>query len=439
VIYACALFISFTAAAVPLAATEAPPQPLTLEAAVARGTACQPSVQQAKAQQEASAGRLLQARAAFLPQIGGLASYQRTTTNFVSRPGYVLANQRLMASSPTNNSANFWSLGASATLLVYDFHLSIDRYRAARSSAESLRHNTQSVTVSTAYEIRAAYFNAIAQAALVQVAEQAQQNQRRHQDQVAGFVAVGTRASIDLAQARTDLANAQVDLVRAQNDQETALLLLNQAMGLDSDQAFVLATDTMAPLPQEQLGAAALAQSAQQTRPDLLYLVASLEAAARTVQSLQAGYLPSLGLGANYSDQGPDLKKLGWNWNVAATVNWNAFSGGLTAGQVHEARATRLALQATCRALRQQVHVDVESARLAIAAGKQTVVAAHVAADSAAELLRCAEARYQTGVGSFIEWSDAQLALRTAAAQQVQADFHLSTARAALLKALGEV
>jgi outer membrane protein len=413
--------------------------PLTLEAALAKGAACQPSVQQARAQQEAGAGRLLQARAAFLPQIGGLASYQRTTTNFVSRPGYVLANQKSVASSPTNTSANFWSLGATATLLVYDFNLSIDRYQAARSSAEALRNNTQSVAVSTAYAVRAAYFNAIAQEALVQVAEQTHNNQRRHLDQVAGFVAVGTRAGIDLAQARTEVANAQVDLVRARNDQQTALLLLNQSMGLDSDAAFALATQSMPPLPQEQLPAQDLLQSAQQARPDLLYLVASLKAATYTVQSLQAGYLPSLGLGANYSDQGPDLKKLGWNWNVAATANWNLFSGGLTVGQVHEARATRQGLQATCQALRQQIRVDVESARLAIAAGKQTVQAALVAALSAAELLRSAEARYQSGVGSFIEWGDAQLALRAAAAQQVQADFHLSAARAALLKALGQV
>ncbi|MGZ3425302.1 MAG: TolC family protein, partial [Polyangia bacterium] len=51
--------------------------------------------------------------------------------------------------------------------------------------------------------------------------------------------------------------------------------------------------------------------------------------------------------------------------------------------------------------------------------------------------LRLAEGRYQAGVGSIIELGDAQVAATTAAAQKVQADYNVSTARAQLLNALG--
>jgi len=56
---------------------------------------------------------------------------------------------------------------------------------------------------------------------------------------------------------------------------------------------------------------------------------------------------------------------------------------------------------------------------------------------NARERLRLAEERYTLGVGSAIELGDAQVALALAAAQAVQADDKLSTARAQLLRALG--
>jgi len=56
---------------------------------------------------------------------------------------------------------------------------------------------------------------------------------------------------------------------------------------------------------------------------------------------------------------------------------------------------------------------------------------------NAREQLRLAEGRYQSGVGSIIELGDAQIAATSAAAQVVQADFNLATARAQLLTALG--
>jgi outer membrane protein len=80
----------------------------------------------------------------------------------------------------------------------------------------------------------------------------------------------------------------------------------------------------------------------------------------------------------------------------------------------------------------------VEQARLSVRATKAAIEAAHEAAANARIRLTLAEGRYQAGVGNIIELGDAQLALTTAAAQEVQAVFNLATARAKLLQALGQ-
>jgi outer membrane protein len=87
--------------------------------------------------------------------------------------------------------------------------------------------------------------------------------------------------------------------------------------------------------------------------------------------------------------------------------------------------------------LRQQLRLEVDQAWLSVRAAKAALGAAAEAVENARLRLGLAEGRYQTGVGSAIELGDAQLALTSAEAQKVQADYNLAIARAQLLKALG--
>ena len=80
----------------------------------------------------------------------------------------------------------------------------------------------------------------------------------------------------------------------------------------------------------------------------------------------------------------------------------------------------------------------MEQARLSLRGAKAGLVAANEALVNARIRLRLAERRYETGVGSVIELSDAQVAATNAAAQEVVARFTEAIARAMLLKAIGE-
>ena len=72
-------------------AADAPPSVKVLSLANAEETALrhQPTLEQAFGQVEAAEGRVEQARAGYLPQLNGAATYQRTTANFAPRPGFV--------------------------------------------------------------------------------------------------------------------------------------------------------------------------------------------------------------------------------------------------------------------------------------------------------------------------------------------------------------
>jgi len=141
-----------------------------------------------------------------------------------------------------------------------------------------------------------------------------------------------------------------------------------------------------------------------------------------------ATFVQSTVTGSNY---------VGWDVAGGDNLTWNLNQGGLTNGRVHEAEGNLGFAAAQLDVLRQQVRVDVDQALLAIRAAKAALASARRALLAARQRLSLAEGRYQNGSGSVIELGDAQIAASNAAAQVVQTDYQLATARAQLLFALG--
>ncbi len=210
-------------------------------------------------------------------------------------------------------------------------------------------------------------------------------------------------------------------------------------MGIEGPTNYDVVTEAFPTVPGEDDTTETLLPQALTGRPDIKSDAEQIAAQNLTISSVKGNYWPSLGVSANWANAGIDFGHLSWNWNVQGTLTWNFFQGGITVAQAQEAEANLTALVAQDDALRQQVRLDVEQARLAVIAAKATVTASDDALVNAKELLRLAEGRYQVGIGNIIELSDAQVSATTAAAQTVQARFNLATARAQLLRALGDL
>jgi len=421
-------------------AANAPPSVKVLSLAKAEESALlhQPTLEQAFGQVEAAEGRVEQARAGYLPQLNGTAQYQRTTANFAPRPGYVQMGVNVPPSGGWSaQTFNFWTFSATATQLIYDFGLTADRWRSANASRDAASWNRRAIENQALLNVRRAFFAGRAQRDLVAVAEDGVHNQEKHLEQSVALVKAGIRPDIDTATVRTALANARVQLVSAQNNYAVSQAQLAQAMGVELTGAFALADDELPAIAGEDGPAAPLTARALEARPELGNIASQQRAQQLTVQSLRGGYGPSFGAVANAIETGSSLDKLIPNWYVGLTLNWAIFQGGYTHGQVREAKGNLIGLAGQAAALRLQVEVDVEQARLGVQAAKATITAAEEALVNARDQLSLAEARYKQGLGSVIELDDAQVAFTTAAAQAVQARFGLGSARAQLLAALG--
>ncbi len=395
---------------------------LSLEQALRVALERHPRLGQARAATRVAGARADQALSGYLPQVRGTASYRRTEAQ-VRGNGIV--------------GQNLYLAELSASQLIYDFGQTSGRYRAASSNLEALQQNETVTRQEVTLAVKNAYLQAHAQKALLDVSRETLANQLRHLAQVEGFVEVGTRPRIDLVQAQSDVESARLSLVNTENAYAVARAQLAQAMGLEVPADFEVSDQGLAPVAEEGAASADLFRLAIANRAELKAQAALTRSQEQTLRAVKGAYGPTLSVSTGIAESGPAPDSLSWSWNAQATLNWNLFQGGLTRAQVAEAHANLDSVTLQTASLRQQIFVEVEQARLGVRAAKQALSTADKLVANTRERLNLAEGRYQVGAGSILELADAQLALTTAQAQRVQADYMLSAARAALTKALG--
>jgi outer membrane protein len=408
---------------------------LTLEDALTQTRQNLPALRQVRANAQAGTARAREALAPMLPQVGLNVGYSRSTGNYAPKPG----SNALGTSSATYtlNSYDYWSGSLSVSQTVWDFGQQWNRYQSSLSTADALAATVHTQEVGAVLATRNAYWNAAAQRELVAVAQVSLEKSQAHYDQIAGFVKVGTRPEIDLAQSRSDRAQAKLALVQAVNAYASAKLRLAQAMGVDGNPEFEVSDPAPGPLENEGQAVEALLPEALSSRPEVAGFEAQVRAQQLILKSTRGAFWPTLSAQLGGTLGGQQLTAVAPNLSGGLSLSWQLYQGGLTTAQVTEGDATLVSLEAQRDTLKLQVRVDVEQALLGVKAARESVDASHEAADAAKDQLRLAEARYQAGAGSVIELTDAQTTARAAAAQEVQAVYGLAQARAALLAALG--
>ena len=418
------------------ARAEQPPHELTLKEALAIAATHSPALQQARAQSAAAKGRTVQTRSVLFPQVTGTAVYARVHGAGTTQLGAAAGSTTAGLTSSVSGSYNRFSLGAAVTQVLWDY-AAIERLRAAGFSFDASRATERATELQAELDVRTRFFEARAARALIHVQEEALENRRLNQSEVARFVEVGVRPEIDLLQAQTDLANARVALLSAQNQYGIAKASLRQAIGMQAATDFEVADDTLAALEQETRALPVLVDAALKQRPEIESLERSREAARASVSAARGEYQPTLSANAGIAEVGRELAGLSTNWNVGVALTWQVFSGGLTNGQVDEARALVVVQDSELASIRLRVQYDVEQAKSTIETTQASLSAAEEALRLAGSQLAQAQARYREGISTIIELRDAQFGLTSASSQLVQAQLDLYRARAQLMAALG--
>jgi outer membrane protein len=425
------LFIFFLLACPVLAQEELPPpgKPLTLEQCTALALKYHPSLRANVATVDASKARVEQALANYYPQVNFTGSYNSSTNNFTAFGGSVVSSRYSWT------FFELYSTGLSLNQNIYDFGRTSNSVKINRENVKASEEDLNTTKQTVVLNVRQAYYGVLQGLEISKVAEDTVNQSKQHLDQAQGFYQAGTRPKIDVTKAEVDLANAELALIVAKNNYQVARVTLNNAMGLRQDLKFAI--NESIDLKPKTFTLAEIFESAYSKRPEILQLKARQRSQDATVKLAQASYYPTLSGVANYLYRGTDLSPMYWDLSVGAILTIPIFSGFSSPNQVAEARANLRNLQAQEENLLLNIRLEAEQAYLNQKQAIDRIAVAEKAVRQAQENYDLATGRYQVGVGSPLEITDAEVSLANAKANYIQALYDMKVSEAKIEKAMG--
>ena len=406
---------------------------LTLDECISIALEAQPKIQATLYDYAAARYCVTQALANLLPQISGSMTATKSetssvTTSSTARP---TLSQSFVGFSETFNAQVQFSQ------LLFDFGKNLAATAAARKLAEVAVESIELQRQLISLAVKVAYTDILFAGRLIRVQEQAVQRAELNLRSAKGFFEVGTRPKSDVARAEVDVANANVALIQARNALRTARVALNIAMAIDVDTPTEVQDNLVfeaVKLDRGQLRGEALRQ-----RPEYRQARLTVNAAEATERQTFRNFFPDItGIGSYGGGQlGGNQPQLNENWSVGLTFSWSLFDGGNRIAKYQEAKANFEAAKQRVKATELDIIQNVEQAEIAVEEAQERIQAAQALVASAQENFRLAQGRFDAGVGTILELTDAQLALTQAQNTEAQALHDYRVALAQLDRAVG--
>ena len=396
-------------------------QPLTVSEAVAIALKKQPQVNIAWANLLSAQGRVQQAAANLHPQLGLSAGYNN--------------QQSIRDSAPLIAP---YAAALTVQQLLFDFGRTRDSVRQESALERSYRYNVTRTQQTVALQVKSAFYTYVQNLANVAISEDDVATRQRELDEATARMNNGLGAPVDVLQAKTNLAAGAVSLSSARDTALSSQVALAQLLGINPRTPIVPAASTEEALGDES-DLEKLVATAMSERPDIKSAKEQVSAATFAVSQARKGNLPRVDAVGGVAGKGATDPLDNQALTYGITVSWLFGDGGLTAGQVKEARGNEEAARQTLIDTTNQAIADVGQAFVDLQSAVQRVGLAQVGVANAEELVRIDEGRYTGGIGQFLDVTTAQASLYSAKLSRSQAQGDLERARARLRVAVGRL
>jgi len=322
--------------------------------------------------------------------------------------------------------------GVTLSQLITDFGRTINLVSSSKLLEKAQNANALATTEDIVLATDQAFYNALQAEALLKVAQQTVTTRGSVEHQVDELAKSKLKSTLDLAFAQVNFAQAKLLLLDAQNNVDSTIAALSAVLGFDKEVRYELSDeDAQPPSPPQDVDV--LINTALQQRPDLQAFTYDQQAAEKFRRAQRDQLLPTISaLGmAGASPVRPDC--FGgcfpnyfispWYGAIGVNMSIPIFNGFLFTAQASEANYRAKAAAESTRDLRDRVVRDVRTAWLSANTAFQRIDVEAELAKEADLGLTLAQGRYQLGLGSIVELSQAQLQQTDAAIGYVNAQY----------------
>lgn len=412
------------------ATAQTPTQTLTLPQAVAIAIQNHPRIAAAQNVESAAGQRITQARAPYYPSVSG--EITASQANSLSRVGAGFLTTSALFSREGE--------GIEVNQLITDLGRTGNLVASAKLQAQASAQTTQATRYDVILGVNRAYFGVLEAQALVRVAQQTVAARQTLDDQVTALGKAQLKSQVDVSFADVNLSEAKLLLIRAQSNLQQSFVDLARALGQDTAPPQYQLTDGPVagapPATVEDLVAQAV-----MNRPELSDLRLRYQAAQKFETAEKDLKHPSVSLMAvggalPYLDQSPRVAPEGYE-GIAVNVEIPIFNGHLFSAREQAARYEALAANQRVRDLQQQVEHDVRAAWLNATTAYQRIPVTLELVTQATLAQDLAQGRYDLGLASIVELTQAQLNVTQAQIENVGAQYDYQSAFAFLQYTIG--
>jgi outer membrane protein len=428
---------------------------LSLETAVDRAMQIGDEVLLARAQQDLASAQMTVARATALPQL-------RINSTFT----HVIENARAQAVGQIFNQPNTYNTNANLSQTLFQGGRAFSGIRAASRARQAASLTTQEVRNNASYDVQEAYLDAQLAQQLVDIQQANLELAEAQLKQVTQFEASGRAARYDVLRARVQRSNIEPVLIQARATADLALLELKRLTNIPAAQPVRLSTrldpQNIAPLvkmvstqatnveERPAVKAARLTAEARHiginiARADLLpsvsvFIQSGFQAFPPTAAfPTIGGHLNQVPCTSNSSGV-CNVQNGGWfsDRSVGLQFSWPIFDGLRAKGNIDAAQAQAKIADLQLAQERENVSIEIQQARSNLERAQALMAAQQQNSSEATEAFRLASLRFNRGLSTQLDVSDAQIALMTARTNEARSLYDLYLALADLARAQGK-
>ncbi len=439
---------------------------LTLDDCVELAIKNSPEIEIYKQHVEIYDSRVGQSKSSYFPTVGASV-------------GYDFADTRTKDHSTQTNTT---SARVALNQLIYSFGKVLSQVKMQKFYKIAAEFDLDNTILATTNNVKAAYYGVLAAKANVDIQQANVLVNERQYDRTKAFFDEGLVSKIDLVNQEVYLSDAKISLVNAENLYQVAIVGLNSAMyipdapeyqientetfnfknnyaeinllniantttnddGTVSTTPAVLTTQVekneilenykFEPYPYTMKESVEIAYK---NRPDLLSMQATQDAVKEALNYTKRSYLPDL------------TGSVGYNWNNNTHYNTNGVTMGAylstnnlnimdTKLKIKESKAQLEIAKKNVELVKQNIYFQVQKAYINMIQLEKNIPLMQTRVKQTLENYELADARYEVGLGNFIELQDAKENYNNAQRDYVQTIYNYNVALTDLKTAMGE-
>lgn len=384
--------------------------------------------------------KLREVRSGLFPKLDLSGQYQR----YIEKPVIFLPPGSPFGTTLEIGSDNSFNAGVSLSIPLFAWSL----YEGIGLSSDALKitqQNYRSVKNKIVGDVKKAFLTVILTRETKDVIQQSLKNAEDNFENIKRLNSAGTLSDYDVLRAEVQVENLKPTVLQMENNYMLSLEALKVAIGLDANQTIDVTGEMDFEEPYQVPTEEDVIYELIKNNPQLAILEYQVKLNDRNISLERSAYLPTLGGFGSYlyQTQANDFKFSDYNWVTTFVIGLQLqvplFNGFKTQAKVSQAEIGLNQAIEQKRNFTEILKTQTLSILYRIEQAFKRIEGQNKTVSQAAEGYEIAKRRLANNIAIQLEVNDAELALRQAKLNRLQAIYDLKVAEADLENVLGRI